>query len=317
MYAQMPYTNRHVRDLAWACFSPPLMIVNELADDGDNVANCGLALTPAREERLRALDEDPRPLQRHLGDTLPSRLGLYFEKLWQFFLADDPAVDLLAHNLPVRDGGQTLGEFDCLYYCHHRRRTFHLELAVKYYLHWPGARVSPEAAWSDWIGPNAADRLDLKLRRLLDHQCRLSQRPEGQQTLRDNGIDSPVAEAEIKGWLFSSADQNPLPPHGYNPQRPMGTWIRHSQLAAYLEQATGSQWQLLPRLEWLAPANPSTPALQGEALADALDRHFAHHQQPVQLAQLLRGRSGTLTEVSRTFVVSERWPGSTAGSYRR
>ena len=48
MYAQMPYTNRHVRDLAWACFSPPLMIVNELADDGDNVANCGLALTPAR-----------------------------------------------------------------------------------------------------------------------------------------------------------------------------------------------------------------------------------------------------------------------------
>ncbi len=306
----MPYTHRHVRDLAWACFSPPLMITSELADDNHNVANCGLALTPAREERLMALDEDPRPLEDYLGHTLPGRLGLYFEKLWQFFLADDPAVDLLAHNLPVRDGGRTVGEFDCLYYCHQRRRTFHLELAVKYYLGWPGDCEAGGSAWSDWVGPNAADRLDLKLNRLLNHQCQLAQRPEGKQTLRDNGIDLPVAEAEIKGWLFRNPAQGHFEPHGYNAQRQMGTWIRHSAIATYLEQTAESRWQVLPRMKWLAPAAPSTAALHREELVHVLDGHFAQNPRPVQLAQLVPDAAGHLQETSRVFVVGEQWPGT-------
>jgi hypothetical protein len=32
-------TNRQVRDLAWACFSPPLLHTEQLADDQHNIAN--------------------------------------------------------------------------------------------------------------------------------------------------------------------------------------------------------------------------------------------------------------------------------------
>ena len=85
-------TNRHVRDLAWACFSPPLLHTQKLADDQHNVANCGLSLTPTRTAWLQQLDHNPGPLLDYLAQQSHTRLGLYFEQLWHFFLAQDPAV---------------------------------------------------------------------------------------------------------------------------------------------------------------------------------------------------------------------------------
>ena len=130
----MDYHTREVRDLAWACFSPPLLLSPGLAQPEEAVSNCGLGLTDARRSWLERLDRDARPLLEHLARRRGSRLGIYFEQLWHFFLTEDPAVDLVAHNLPVRADGRTIGEFDCLYYCRERRRHVHLELAVKYYL---------------------------------------------------------------------------------------------------------------------------------------------------------------------------------------
>ena len=310
MPSQMIFSNRYVRDLAWACFSQPLIVTGEVADDTHNVANCGLELTPARRSRLAQLDADPRELEAFLGNTLPRRLGLYFEKLWQFFLADDPSVDLLAHNLPVRDGGRTLGEFDCLYYCHDRRRTFHLELAVKYYLGWVARGTSNDgSAWSNWLGPDAADRLDLKLGRLLDHQARLADTPEGAATLNSTGIETPAAEIEIKGWLFSPLGRAISAPHGYNDKRPMGTWLRHSQLAAFLETQADSAWRVLPRPAWLAPAVAEAPLLDARQLRRALEQHFRQGSRPVQLAQFDGADPAGLEESTRVFVVSDGWPG--------
>ena len=308
----MIFSNRYVRDLAWACFSQPLMITGEIADDTHNVSNCGLALTPARQSRLAQLDADPRPLETFLGDNLPRRLGLYFEKLWQFFLADDPSVDLLAHNLPVRDGGRTLGEFDCLYYCHDRRRTFHLELAVKYYLGWNASAASNTgSAWATWVGPNAADRLDLKLSRLLDHQSRLAQTPEGAAALHAAGIDTPAAEVEVKGWLFRPLGETLCTPHGYNDKRAMGSWLRQSQLRAFLENHSLNNWRVLPRQAWLAPALAETPLLDAKGLRQTLDQHFEHTSQPVQLAQFEGSAPADQEESTRLFIVSDSWPGDT------
>ena len=125
------YQTREVRDLAWACFSPSPMHSHDLAAIDQTIANCGLRLSPARERWLVDLDRQPEPLHRHLSALHNNRLGLYFERLWHFFLQQDPLVDLLAHNLAVRTPQKTIGEFDCLYYCHQRARHFHLELAVK------------------------------------------------------------------------------------------------------------------------------------------------------------------------------------------
>ena len=114
MYSYI-YQTRAVRDLAWACFSPALLHSNVLADADQDIANCGLSLSPAREQWLMEIDRHPEELLRHLSKLHNKRLGLYFESLWHFFLQQDPQVDLIAHNLAVRTPHKTVGEFDCLY----------------------------------------------------------------------------------------------------------------------------------------------------------------------------------------------------------
>jgi hypothetical protein len=105
-----PYQTLEVRDLAWACFSPPLMDTARLAVGRADVENCSFPLTPLRRAWLEKLDRDASPLLTHLSVLHSRRLGVYFESLWHFFLAQDPEVELVAHNLPVTSDGRTLGE---------------------------------------------------------------------------------------------------------------------------------------------------------------------------------------------------------------
>ncbi|MEQ8803961.1 MAG: DUF1853 family protein, partial [Haliea sp.] len=126
-------TNPRVRDLAWACLGPPLLQMETLKS-ASGVTTASLTLTAARARWLQQLDRQPQPLLTWLEARPATRLGLYFEHLWHFFLQQDSATELIAHNLPLSSNGRTVGEFDCLYYCHERRRPVHLELAVKFYL---------------------------------------------------------------------------------------------------------------------------------------------------------------------------------------
>ena len=42
------YQTREVRDLAWACFAPPLLVTRELGDGADGAENCRFPLTASR-----------------------------------------------------------------------------------------------------------------------------------------------------------------------------------------------------------------------------------------------------------------------------
>jgi uncharacterized protein len=298
-----PYQQRAVRDLAWACFAPPLFASGALAGPAEGLHNCGLPLTAARRDWLAALDARPDPLLEHLAASPQQRLGLYFERLWQFFLAQDPDVELLAHNLPVREGGRTLGEFDCLYYCRRRQRHCHLELAVKYYLGY-GTAAGGASPWSAWLGPNSQDRLDLKLDRLLQHQVRLADQPRGAEVLREHGIEDPLRELEVKGYLFRHPGQALPPPRGLDPARSLGHWWRLEELPGAL--LPRRRYQVLPRLQWLSPvhARPGE-GMTADELFSALQAHFGARRQPALIAEL----DLTGAEQARFFVTDAGWPG--------
>lgn len=299
-----PYRTREVRDLAWACFSPPLLISPTLATD---VHNCALTLTEDREQWLRQLDEKPVPLLEHLAQARGTRLGLYFESLWHFFLEQDSQVDLIAHNLPVYEGGQTIGEFDCLYFCHQRQRHVHLELAVKYYLglHSFGNSAA-HSAWNHWVGPAIRDRLDIKLSRLLDHQIQLGRQSAGKQSLQNLGIREPLKEIEIKGYLFAPAHESMPPPKGFNANQRLYPWIASAYLLTFLAGRGAQGFTALPRSYWLSPIDHRDPL---EALSAArLLETYTTERTMLERPQLIAAIDQAGFETDRFFLCSSDWP---------
>ena len=303
--------NRHVRDLAWACFSPPLLHTQKLADDQHNVANCGLSLTSARRIWLQQLDQNPGALVEFLEQKNHTRLGLYFEQLWHFFLQQDPDIDLVAHNLPVREKGRTLGEFDCLYFCHHRQRHYHLELAVKYFLaHESATNGGTTRAWQAWLGPNCRDRLDLKVEHMLQRQIRLSEHPAAQALLAPLGIESLTGEVEIKGWLFANGAMETLPPRGHNAARPLQRWLPVNTLQTFISEQPFSGFAVLPRLHWLTPAlRQNIEVMSVTDAQEHVSRHFDSTIRPLLVAAF--GESDL--ELERFFVTDPEWPNLEGG----
>jgi len=302
------YKTREVRDLAWACFSPSLFHSEVLSADKPAIANCGLALTDERRAWLAQLDESPLALHRHLQTLHNTRLGLYFESLWHFFLQSDPLIELIAHNLPIRDGGKTLGEFDCLYYCVVRKAHFHLELAVKYYLSnrhvTEGGQTSQ---WEEWLGPTNTDNLGRKIKHLTQHQIRLGEHPIAVEALRGLGIDKPAREIEIKGYLFQGiADALPTPP-GYNSENSLCHWATIMQLPSTIASCASVNFCQLDKPHWLAPAIAATHAntlLDRVGISEAMAQYFTHDGRPVMLA----GFNESGEEQQRFFVTGPQWP---------
>lgn len=296
-----------VRDLAWSCFSACLMNTEQLADAEPIAGNCALLLTQERADWLAQLDLEPTPLLQHLSPLHCYRLGIYFEKLWHFFLQEDPAVELVAHNLPVHHEGKTLGEFDCIYYCHQRQRHVHLELAVKYYLgHRRTATTCDHSECSEWLGPNAADRLDLKVGHLMTRQIRLADHPVALRQLRDLGISQLDREVEIKGDLFRPRS-DPLPaPRAFNPGHAMQAWLPIDQLRALVEERGGGSYQLLPRHRWLARAQPDplSPKLDGITLSAVSRARLRKDSRPLLVAAV----DDYGMELDRFFITPDHWP---------
>ena len=306
MIAIYPYQTQEVRDLAWACFSPTMLHAGKLAWDGQLVADCGLALTSARRLWLEQLDRDASRLQEHLSRQRSHRLGIYFEHLWHFFLEQDPAIELLAHNLPVRDQGKTLGEFDCIYYCHERERHFHLELAVKFFLGYGQGSGEAASQLHQWLGPNSQDRLDLKVEHLMQHQVQLGEHPLARELLDKLGIPRLDKEVVIKGYLFQPIT-NPLPPPlAFNTEGRLQQWLPVDKLEQYLARAESRQYLVLPKTRWLAGAYADQQAqvLGADELQKAMHSHFGQDSR----AQLVAGLDQSARECHRFFVTGPDWP---------
>ncbi|MFT4520869.1 MAG: hypothetical protein ACI9JM_003277 [Halioglobus sp.] len=274
-----------------------------------SLSDCALALTPDRRLWLEQLDRDAGALLEHLAQRSTHRLGIYFEQLWHFFLQQDPLLELVAHNLAIHHGGRTLGEFDCIYFCHQRQRHVHLELAVKYFLgdHRP-QQNGDTSEGEHWLGPDAKDRLDLKMNHLLERQIRLSEHTAAQQKLSELGIASLDKELAVKGYLFKPRSSAMPPPLGFNSKHSMCDWVRCADIAQYTDTLPASGYFLLPKMQWLSPAycEDSSKMADARQLQQNMEAYFAQQDYPLLVAAL--DQYGV--ECGRFFVTDNRWPDS-------
>ena len=290
-----------VRDLAWTLLSPPLL--------RDAPAHQRHPLSASRwSERpdeladwLRLLDQQPAILEAWLAQRSIRRLGLYYERLWQFALCQAPDVELLVANLPIRQGGQTLGELDLL--LRDREGVHHLELAVKFYLGL-GAQT---AAHDRWLGPGSLDRLDIKLKRLCEHQLKLPSTPAAGALLSELTCCEIRSALWLGGYLFQPSPKGCESPKGANPHHLGGRWLRHQDWQQHASD-DNSCWQPLPRHAWLAPAQLKADAVWSRAEFDKWIIDADAQRQAKLLVRLEAEPNGNWLERERLFLVPNTWP---------
>ena len=251
------------------------------------------AIDRAWHPQLAELDAHPQPLRATVEARKDRRLGNYFETLWRFWLANNERYALLHANLPVRSKDRTLGEFDLLVEDRETGKTLHWELAVKFYL-----GVGDTARPENWWGPAQRDRLDLKVRRMVDHQSRLSQQPEAATLLNHLGLRIDETWVILKGRLFYPAQQPVIEPNGAHPEHLRGFWAPMTGFARFEE----ALWLPLDRHQWLAPQTEIDPSTCRRGTEITAEWRRLPLRRPLCLA-----RVENAVEIDRGFVVPDDW----------
>ena len=302
-------TQPDVRALAWLLDAPDLLDPASRLWGG-RIASLGPP-TPATAVWLMQQERDPAPLLAALGSRPYFRLGLYAEKLMAFYFEQHGL--LLAHGLQVRSGKDgTVGEFDFLL----RAGTalLHWEFATKFYL-FDGACDGPgDNALDRLIGPNLADTLGLKMRKIIDLQLALAQHPAAQRLLPQTVAR---AQALVKGWLFYPGGV-PTGMAGISAAHCHGFWCTLAQVDSVDGDLNGDLkgdlFLLLPRMQWLAPwkaaAGSDVALLSRAQLLTTLAARFADGSTsppaPVLVACIV-AQNGWLLECRRGFIVPDDW----------
>ena len=196
---QLPHQLRHpeVRDLAWVILAPPMLSVTPWPQRHPLAGSDWVQAPERLEHWLRQLDRDSYDLLHWLAQARTRRLGLYYERLWQYAVRHAPGIELIAANMPIRREGHTLGELDML--LRDRDGVHHLELAIKLYL---GPQNGDGHDTAQWLGPGCHDRLDRKLAHLSQHQLPISARPESREVLAALDIQQFSAHLWLGGYLL-------------------------------------------------------------------------------------------------------------------
>jgi hypothetical protein len=291
-----------VRALAWLLDSPDLLDAAAPHWQG-RIASTG-PVTQEVARWLADLDHDPARLDAALGPRVYTRLGLYAEKLMAFYFQEQGR--LVAHGLQIRASrNDTVGEFDFLLDAGPDALE-HIEFATKFYLLQGPAGSQSNAPQFDTpqfdtlVGPNLADSLGAKMRKIFERQLELGAHPAAQTFL-----PRPVgrARALVKGWLFYPAG-NWAAMSGITAGHCRGFWCALEEL-----DATGADaFLILPKLQWLAPFRAAQAAwlLNRAQLHAELEAQFETNSSPVLVA-VVRETPGLVEEVERGFIVPDDW----------
>ena len=277
------------QDITWALNSPNLLASSPTLETHNIVSEA---------DTQRLLNNTPLTHDFHKQHK---RLGYYFEELIAYALKNNPHYTLIARNLGVYDATKRqLGEFDLIF--QHQNIFHHWEVAVKFYLFYPGSQY--------YYGPNARDRLDVKLDKLFNKQLKLAKHPCAKTLLQNEfGIQQMKSAALLKGYLFypwTIPSQQHTNPQWINPRHLQGWWCYQSDFTYKLDiTPKDRRWLILSRLEWLSPIDYADPAqiLQARTLGSLISQ-----QKSPPLVVELEYTKQRWREISRGFVVPDNWP---------
>jgi hypothetical protein len=188
-----------------------------------------------------------------------------------------------------------------------------------------GVVTEPEPFTPDplasFVGPALGDRLDIKLRRMLDHQLPLSGRPDYASLLPPGPWR---AQMWVSGWLFDRFDRwhagralNVDP--RLAPDLLSGFWAPRHAWPGLCAALGAHGWTRLPRLRWIAPlAEPDESYCDEETMSGRIEAAFVRlpvvdantekgRDDPFAIAAWKREANGRWHEIARGFIVADDW----------
>lgn len=279
---ELPWRHPVVRDLASLLTGrAPWHTVHDLPE--------GLLSGPEGDQRLAMLDNDPSPLLNWLMKYPVRRLGHYAEQLLAFWFDQAPHIELVAHNLVLRDSGLTLGEFDFLLRID--GQPWHLETCSKFYL-------QCDTGPSGLVGPSLRDAWLLKQDKL-SQQLRLSRHILARAILPE-GFHSPSVGALVRGCFFY---RQPPGKTLFSPPEQWQGWVACRD-ESWPCRDLSSRWLWLPRMRWLSPALAKEPDVKTQ---QALFEQLKGAEVPQMVAEMVT-EEGSWRELRRGFVLPAHWP---------
>jgi len=303
------YKNQFVRDLAWVIGSPPILKnSNQLFLEQEFFENEYKKFV----SHLNELDKNPQQLIEHINNGNTHLLGKYFESLVEYWLKLSPGKKLLAHNLQVFKGRNTVGEYDFIYRDNKNNKVYHLECAGKFYI-----AHKNTSDHSNFIGPNTTDNLESKLNKIFNEQILLSKTDAGIDALLLEDINQEInPKIFFKGYLFYYADlffsNSYVIPKDSNPDHPKGWWIYAKDIDYFLSQRD-SKWTVVQRSNWISKVITfdTSLVLSDKELANKMKVYFSNNTYPLLISESKENNENYFEEISRGFVVHDSWPNMT------
>lgn len=292
-----------VRDLAWTLLAAPLLEDSPCAQRHPLTASEWAQHPGQLAGWLQYQDQHPSALLDWLAQPRSQRLGIYYERLWQFALLQAPGIQLLGANLPIRQDGLTLGELDLL--LRDSEGVHHLELAIKLYL---GPADGNGHMRANWRGAGRADNLERKLQHLTQQQLPLSSTPQAQQILANFAVTDLHAELWMSGYLFYPWPAGSNPPAGCHPDHRRACWLRRDAWTAFVASTSAQHWQPIPRDCRLAPLSFTEETQWTTEQLQGWLRTLPADTAPTLLVGFAQTADGKWFESERVMLLNDRWP---------
>jgi hypothetical protein len=173
----------------------------------------------------------------------------------------------------------------------------HWELAYKLFL-----QADQGLSWSSWVGPGGRDRLDIKVKRMLNHQLPLSSTLAAQKTLQSFGVhEIKRRRLFLQGVLFTPWGSPGVRADSARDEA-AGRWIRVSALDRVLKDRPDTQWVKREKPLWFGPwLGSMSSALSTDALRSRMKVEWFNR---AELWSVLDGDHGNQELV---FIVPDDW----------
>ena len=187
----------------------------------------------------------PKPIPGNI------RLGHQMEYVFKQLVEYSEAYKVLLYNLPIRQGGRTIGEIDFILKDKRREQLIHVELTFKFYI------IDPEISEPihSLIGPNRHDLFFDKMEKIKNKQFPLLHSEEGAKALSDHNIDHSSIEHQccFKAQLFQAFGEKAVNIGTLNRACLAGYWLRFDDFNK--PEFAKSQFYIPTKSEWVIEAN--------------------------------------------------------------